>query len=507
MPEPNSGCWLYLGVPGKNGYGAIGIGRRKATAHRASYEAYVGPIPAGMVIRHRCHTKLCVNPAHLSVGTHSENIADSVRNDQTKYRNVSKVDLRDRIEQRSVPEPNSGCWLWTGALAPLGYGEIGVDGRKTLAHRAAYVAFVGPIQKGMLVLHKCDTRPCVNPQHLELGSHREKNRARTVKAMQTPERRAPLDLKGRIDRLSSRSSLSCVVWQGAVVNRTGYGEIKVDGRKISAHRAVWLAHRGEIPIGMVVMHACDNRLCVNLDHLSLGTRRDNMIDMSKKGRGGFNKLTTDQRREMGKRAAQTTGVEGFQKASAARLASTTPEQRSASCRKGWKALTPEQRSQRIANSKAGVMPGRSSEAAKEYWATMTPEQRSETVQKMKTAMTPEQKSEAAKKIWAARRAKYGRSGLKDSKENRLRLEKMSAFQTTRQAALTPEQRSDTARKVWAARRAKYGQIGHGRKKVEGEKLDDDLVPFVRHWTKSGHSVESITVAFNVTVGEIERAVA
>lgn len=61
IPEPNSGCWLWLGNLAKTGYGTVGIGRRSlgakrtAYAHRASYEVFVKKIPAGLQIDHLCH--------------------------------------------------------------------------------------------------------------------------------------------------------------------------------------------------------------------------------------------------------------------------------------------------------------------------------------------------------------------------------------------------------------------------------------------------------------------
>lgn len=53
---------------------------------------------------------------------------------------------------------------------------------------------------------------------------------------------------------------------------------------MKAHRASWIAYRGEIPDNLWVLHRCDNRLCVNPEHLFLGTARDNTQDMIKKGR-------------------------------------------------------------------------------------------------------------------------------------------------------------------------------------------------------------------------------
>jgi hypothetical protein len=73
QPEPMSGCWLWIGFVQADGYGVIFHGRRKQMAHRASYEAFVGPIPDGLTIDHLCRTRSCVNPAHLEAVTGREN--------------------------------------------------------------------------------------------------------------------------------------------------------------------------------------------------------------------------------------------------------------------------------------------------------------------------------------------------------------------------------------------------------------------------------------------------
>jgi hypothetical protein len=80
-PEPNTGCWLWLGGEDSKGYGRVGVpGTRKSMiAHRAVYETHVGPIPPGMQLCHKCDTPACVNPAHMFLGTMSENITDMYR--------------------------------------------------------------------------------------------------------------------------------------------------------------------------------------------------------------------------------------------------------------------------------------------------------------------------------------------------------------------------------------------------------------------------------------------
>lgn len=80
----------------------------------------------------------------------------------------------------------------------------------------------------------------------------------------------------------------CIEYDGFRTKK-GYGRInrRVNGRIVSryAHRIAWETAHGPIPEGMVVMHACDNPPCVNVEHLHLGTQADNIADMNAKGRG------------------------------------------------------------------------------------------------------------------------------------------------------------------------------------------------------------------------------
>ena len=73
IPEPNSGCWLWLGGTGIWGHGCFHMPSGQMPAHRFAYENFVGPIPEGLHIDHLCRVPGCVNPAHLEAVTSREN--------------------------------------------------------------------------------------------------------------------------------------------------------------------------------------------------------------------------------------------------------------------------------------------------------------------------------------------------------------------------------------------------------------------------------------------------
>lgn len=94
-------------------------------------------------------------------------------------------------------------------------------------------------------------------------------------------------MKSIVERFYEKVTVGdgCWEWRGVRVGRSGdgYGQIYMSGKMVYANRVSWIIHRGEIPNGMFVLHDCDNKACVNPDHLHLGTNKQNMIEAAERG--------------------------------------------------------------------------------------------------------------------------------------------------------------------------------------------------------------------------------
>jgi hypothetical protein len=92
-------------------------------------------------------------------------------------RDVTKETLKDNVDV----DPVTGCWIWKWAKHDAGYGMKQHRGKVTRVHRIAYELFAGEIPVGLHVCHRCDCRPCCNPEHLFLGTDMDNQRDSQMK--------------------------------------------------------------------------------------------------------------------------------------------------------------------------------------------------------------------------------------------------------------------------------------------------------------------------------------
>lgn len=91
------------------------------------------------------------------------------------------------------------------------------------------------------------------------------------------------DFEGKLESYRIMQPNGCIEWQGSMSDK-GYGVIKKDSVKLYVHRIIYEQTHGAIPGDKYVLHKCNNPKCSNIDHLYLGTQKDNMKDRSMSGR-------------------------------------------------------------------------------------------------------------------------------------------------------------------------------------------------------------------------------
>lgn len=203
------------------------------------------------------------------------------------------------------------CWLWTGYTDSHGYGALKFQKGKFLARRVSYELANGPIPERYFVRHNCDTRLCVNPDHLYIsnntrkGSHSSTGKGRPAYNAGFRLIKTPTDgIKIFWDSVAKTDA--CWIWTGHL-DKQGYGVVpicsehqellSISSRSTSAHRFSYLLAFGAIPKGLVVRHKCDNPQCVRPDHLLIGTHADNIADMDARNRR-YSKITKGQAQEL-----------------------------------------------------------------------------------------------------------------------------------------------------------------------------------------------------------------
>ena len=133
---------------------------------------------------------------------------------------MKAVPYQERFHEHYVPEPNTGCWLWTATVCqPFGHGRLAVGRTMAGAHRISWELHNGPIPEGMFVCHHCDVPSCVNPDHLFIGDNQmnmtdKQRKGRAVKGEGSAGSKLTEDDVRRIRRMADMGMTTRMISDG-----------------------------------------------------------------------------------------------------------------------------------------------------------------------------------------------------------------------------------------------------------------------------------------------------
>lgn len=164
-------------------------------------------------------------------------------------------------------ENEDDCWGWIGRVGADGLAYLSVNGTgcSSPASRISWILHYSEVPHGARIMRRCNNKTCSNPAHLE--------------AVCTET--AAARIWSRINVIDDENS--CWDWTDTLT-AAGYGKFTIDQKYVLPHRFVYEQENGPIPEGMFIMHMCDRPSCCRPSHLMLGTPRDNIDDMLRKGR-------------------------------------------------------------------------------------------------------------------------------------------------------------------------------------------------------------------------------
>lgn len=248
LPEPNTGCWLWTGkMDSKNQYGIFELANIPFGTHRISYELFNGEISLGKLVCHSCDVMSCVNPEHLWLGTKKDNAVDAV--------------------QKGIMKK----------------GELS-NGAKLTKQNAIDILSKKGIISQVKLSKMYNVSPSCIQSIMDRRAWKEIDQSNNLNHMWKQPKTIP-DVKF-LDRFENSFTSNCneKCWEwNEELSKSGYGIIRIGKTVILAHRLSFEIFNGELK-DLFVCHSCDNRKCINPNHLWLGSQKENILDAVAKGR-------------------------------------------------------------------------------------------------------------------------------------------------------------------------------------------------------------------------------
>ena len=167
IPNDPKGCWEWTGNKSSTGYGIILFNGKHVGAHRVMWKVTYGEIEKNLCVCHHCDNPSCVNPKHLFLGTHQDNMKDCVNKKRhagfrTKKTLVEKI--KSRIEQQG------DCFIWIGSTDLSGYPHIYHQKKLYSVSRKQWeLSNNKAFPVDLVARHTCRNKLCVNPLHILPG--------------------------------------------------------------------------------------------------------------------------------------------------------------------------------------------------------------------------------------------------------------------------------------------------------------------------------------------------
>lgn len=251
------GCWLWLKSKTHDNYGLFWLNDKYETSHRVSYKFFRGDIPEGKFVLHTCDNPNCVNPYHLYIGTHQDNMKDRQnRNRQAqgeKHGSVTKPEKLSRGENH---------WTHTNPeLTTKGSknGSAKLNEDDVLELRTLF-------STGQHSVTELAKKYNVTHNLISLIVH---NKAwKHVNEVEAPTEVSKA--KRRLEKYTDKTSsgTDCWLWLGGKTTN-GCGVMWYKGSSKPINKIIYEIYYGEYPEKQVVIHTCNTTACVNPEHLKI----------------------------------------------------------------------------------------------------------------------------------------------------------------------------------------------------------------------------------------------